>query len=56
MPKPYDLRAWRRLSRYKLQAQPLYELCLRAGKIEQRWSIILWTSKMVASYYKRSMV
>ena len=26
--------AWRRLSRYKLQAQPLYELCLRAGKIE----------------------
>ena len=34
MPKPYDLRAWRRLSRYKLQAQPLYELCLRAGKIE----------------------
>jgi hypothetical protein len=34
MPKPYDLRAWRRLSRYKLQAQPLCELCLRAGKIE----------------------
>jgi 5-methylcytosine-specific restriction endonuclease McrA len=34
MPKPYDKRAWRRLSQHKLQQQPLCEACLRAGRIE----------------------
>jgi 5-methylcytosine-specific restriction protein A len=32
MPRPYDQRNWRRLSRIKLQRSPLCEICERAGR------------------------
>jgi hypothetical protein len=44
------------LSRYKLQAQPLCELCLRAGKIEPATLVDhIVALEEVASYCRRSM-
>jgi 5-methylcytosine-specific restriction protein A len=34
MSRPYDLRAWRRLSKAKLRQSPLCEPCFRAGYVE----------------------
>src|SRR5690242_17134538 len=33
MSRPYDLRAWRKLRRLKLQEAPLCEPCLRIGRV-----------------------